>query len=49
MTKKMPLTFWMLNSKVVMTYFMFVLLGPAEMAGKNFKGKKVIPLIFTQF
>ena len=32
-----------------MTYFMFALMRPEAMRGNNFKEKKVIPFIFTQF
>ena len=49
MIQKWLQLFWMSKSKVVMTYFMFVLLRPAEMTGNNFKEKKVIPMIFMQF
>ena len=41
MIKKMPLNFfWMLKSKVVMTYFMFVLLRPCRNERELFQRKQ---------
>ena len=48
MIQKWLQLFWMSKSKVVMTYFMFVLLRPCRMTGNNFKEKKFVTLIFTQ-
>ena len=40
MIKKMPPTFWMLKIKVVLTYFMFVLLRPCRNAREQFQSKE---------
>ena len=40
MIKKMPLTYWMLKSKVIMIYFMFVLLRPRSNEREQFKRKE---------
>jgi hypothetical protein len=39
----MPLIFWMLKSKVVMTYFMFVLLRPRRNDREQFQRKEGAP------
>ena len=39
----------MLKSKLVMTYFMFVLLRPRRNDREQFQRKEIVSLIFTQF